>query len=85
MTKTIAFMRIQGAMGMVRYEQQGVQGQGMLIDAGTSGIHLCGPLTLVTPQDLNAFAKAISDAYKDHMTLKEMAQPEPTPPVSGAM
>jgi hypothetical protein len=88
-SKTIAFMRVQGAMGMIRYEQQGVQGQGLMIDAGITGVHLSGPVHLQTVQDLNSLAKAISDAWKGHLKLKLTTNGEPdpsdTPPVSGAM
>ena len=67
--KTLKFIRVDKEF-IVQY-----QGGDLDIYAESAGVRLNtnqeGSCLLRTHQDLNAFAKAISDAWKDHERLKE--------------
>ncbi len=63
------FIRIEGAFGTVRYEEQGVLGQGLTLFCKSTGIAV-GNFEINSMKELEEFATTISNAWKDHLLLK---------------
>lgn len=57
------------APGQVYVEHKLEDGE-FILKASLSGVGMSGPLTLASDDDLQDFARALSDAWKDHMLLK---------------
>lgn len=67
------FTRKEVMPGVTVYEDIADKGQGLKISASASGITLSGQSQFITGYvELQELAKAISDAFKDHMRAKAL-------------
>lgn len=77
------FDRKDTYLGVIRYEEQGMKGQGLSISASASCIRL-GQLEIHTQAELEVFAKMMADLWKDHLKLERALVSEPPPdPIPG--
>lgn len=55
------------AVAVYTKEQESPDGVGFTLRADSMGVRMFGPLTFGSDEDLQDFAKALSDAWKDHI------------------